>query len=1178
MKNRFLLILLAAATSAASCNDGRAVDGTTDATTIDDVGNDAIGIDVDDDVPDVTIDFGLDPREDVPSTDVVEDVADVAPDEGIDTSPDAEPDIPEGCGDSVINDGEECDDGEDNSNIEIDACRTDCTLAVCGDGVADSGEECDDGEGNSNVEIDACRTDCSEPICGDGVTDSDEDCDGGPDCSDECTNPLASLCSECAFDDECGGDEDFCVDGFCGLGCDDSDCPRGFECADVIGGLQCVPSSGTCEPCFDPDGDGYGIGEECLGLDCEEGNSDVNPGAAEECDGVDNNCNGFVDEAGGGPTWHADNDGDGAGSIEDFIEACEPSDEYPSAEGGDCDDDDSEVFPGAVDLCNGVDNDCDEDTVDGNDEELVGGACDGLDDDRCAGGTTECVEGALICTEGPEGTRELCDGVDNDCDPDTADGSDDPRVGDACDGEDSDLCEEGLSICRGGELLCDDSTDDQIEICDGEDNDCDGTEDEDAGDLWFRDSDGDRFGTEDETTNACIRPPGFSARSGDCNDDESAVNPDEEDICDRLNNDCVGEADDDPAFHETGWPDIDGDGFGDSSADSSGCEIPPDYVDNGEDCNDDSAAAAPGLDEVCDDGLDNDCNDDVDCADGACAEEEECVVDCSDDSIGDTIGLEASTGTTEGAGNELTAGCSGGGGPEVVLEWTAPETGTFIMDTLGSDFDTTLYVLDGCEGEEIACNDDAFDGGERLRSQVTFDAEAGSNLLIVVDGFGGGSAGDYVLNIRLDLDEICDSGEDEDGDGDIDCADTDCVGDDACLEVCDDAEDNDLDGDTDCDDSDCLGDDACVEICDDGADNDGDDEVDCFDIDCAGDDVCRFDGCAAAEITGTGEIATGSTEDFAYSYIAECGSAAGGTPAGGENARDAFYIWTAPASGTFVIDTLGSTFDTLLAVLDGECGGEEIACNDDGFAGEEQTRSSVEIEVSGGDVVTIALGGWGFSSGDYVLNATRIETACGDDIDNDEDGDIDCDDSDCAETDGCFEVCDDRFDNDGDGDIDCADADCDAVCIEICDDAVDNDRDGLTDCADADCEFDEACCPDDVFENNQGVAGAPSTLWDAYNADSTATLTIRPGDVDSFRIPMCTGGTLRATAEFSHDDGDLSMVLRNSTGFTIVGANSDDDNESLAFTSPFTTDLFLQVNIEDDLCQSYTLTMELVCP
>ena len=74
---------------------------------------------------------------------------------------------------------------------------------------------------------------------------------------------------------------------------------------------------------------------------------------------------------------------------------------------------------------------------------------------------------------------EICDGIDNDCDPASADGSEDSLVGTSCEGPDSDLCEEGVSGCSGGSITCSDTTGDTLEICDDNiDNDCDGAIDE----------------------------------------------------------------------------------------------------------------------------------------------------------------------------------------------------------------------------------------------------------------------------------------------------------------------------------------------------------------------------------------------------------------------------------------------------------------------------------------------------------------------------------------------------------------------------------------------------------------------------------------------------------------------------------------------------------------------------
>lgn len=78
-----------------------------------------------------------------------------------------------GCGDGVVGPGEECDDGND---VNEDGCRNDCTLPLCGDGSLDPNEECDDGNDNDD---DGCRNNCTVPRCGDGVEDADEECDDG---------------------------------------------------------------------------------------------------------------------------------------------------------------------------------------------------------------------------------------------------------------------------------------------------------------------------------------------------------------------------------------------------------------------------------------------------------------------------------------------------------------------------------------------------------------------------------------------------------------------------------------------------------------------------------------------------------------------------------------------------------------------------------------------------------------------------------------------------------------------------------------------------------------------------------------------------------------------------------------------------------------------------------------
>lgn len=125
----------------------------------------------------------------------------------------------------------------------------------------------------------------------------------------------------------------------------------------------------------DLDGDGHGAGDafeichdqehtSAVDGDCDDENGAVHPGATETCDGTDNDCDGSVDDDDDDvedlTDWYADTDGDGFGSGE-AVAACDPP-EHHAADAGDCDDARAEVHPGAEELCDGIDNDCDDAT------------------------------------------------------------------------------------------------------------------------------------------------------------------------------------------------------------------------------------------------------------------------------------------------------------------------------------------------------------------------------------------------------------------------------------------------------------------------------------------------------------------------------------------------------------------------------------------------------------------------------------------------------------------------------------------------------------------------------------------------------------------------------------------------------------------------------------------------
>ncbi len=225
----------------------------------------------------------------------------------------------------------------------------------------------------------------------------------------------------------------------------------------------------------DEDGDGFGddAGVHCaqgaddatIGGDCDDGAATAHPGATELCDGLDNDCDGGVDE---GATWYPDADGDGYGDSD--LASCE---RLATEVGGDCDDADPARHPGASELCNGLDDDC-EGTVDGDTRLWPDADGDGY------GGEPSVVVAA--CIEGHSAQEGDCDDADAAAFPgavetceDLTDRNCDGSVG----GDDADR--DGYPACED----CDDQAwfvfPGATEICDdGIDEDCDTLIDEDC--------------------------------------------------------------------------------------------------------------------------------------------------------------------------------------------------------------------------------------------------------------------------------------------------------------------------------------------------------------------------------------------------------------------------------------------------------------------------------------------------------------------------------------------------------------------------------------------------------------------------------------------------------------------------------------------------------------------------
>ena len=148
------------------------------------------------------------------------------------------------------------------------------------------------------------------------------------------------------------------------------------------------------------------------------------------------------------------------------------------------------------------------------------------------------------------------------------------------------------------------------EACDLQDNDCDGEIDEGVqGDTeYFADADSDGWGSETESILACGAQEGYVAQTGDCDDSDGSVYPGAAELCDDQDNDCDGV---DDAGHPDAlpWhPDTDNDGFGDEDSSVLACSQPPGHLEDDQDCDDGDPATNPDGNDLCDDGIDQDCN------------------------------------------------------------------------------------------------------------------------------------------------------------------------------------------------------------------------------------------------------------------------------------------------------------------------------------------------------------------------------------------------------------------------------------------------------------------------------------------------------------------------------------------------------------------------------------------
>ncbi|MEC8023948.1 MAG: putative metal-binding motif-containing protein [Myxococcota bacterium] len=551
-----------------------------------------------------------------------------------------------------------------------DPCISD---SECNSGLGDTGDRCierDDGLGSF------CGGACSDNVpCPGGYSCQTFDL-GAAGTVRQCS-PLSGQC-ECSQAAVIAGDTTICelsneygsctgirsctVDGL-------TECDAASPTQEICNGVDDNCDGATDEQdaadCVvyykDVDNDQYGVDGDtrCLcapndvyrapqGGDCNDTNNDVNPGEDETCNNKDDNCNDLVDEEGavGCTKYWLDEDEDswGAGEAADNRCLCEAEGKWTALKPDDCLDNNNEAFPGAPETCNGIDSNCDKQVGPENTPGCVQYYLD-LDNDGFGINTdSKCLcgaEGNYSTTESGDcndaldsikpGAIDICDTIDNDCDSVT-----DPPGSDGCQVYFQDLDSDTFGndaqtacLCEPADpfdaLLGNDCNDqvsainpNAIESCNGLDDDCDTVTDEPNStgcQTYYEDADFDGYGDANSSECLCSADaPFIEIQAGDCNDNLEYINPEAEETCNEIDDNCDGDTDEeDAAGCTTFYLDGDGDDFGIQDQQKCLCESSGSFTATlSGDCKDNNENVNPDGIETCGNALDDNCNGETD--------------------------------------------------------------------------------------------------------------------------------------------------------------------------------------------------------------------------------------------------------------------------------------------------------------------------------------------------------------------------------------------------------------------------------------------------------------------------------------------------------------------------------------------------------------------------------------